>query len=143
MGENKEAQQAILLSLHSSGIGGHSGVQGTYQRVKALFSWPALKQSMEQFVKSCSIYQQAKSEHIKKLGLLSPLVPGFFERLGRRRVPAGCPGRRLGLAPSPPRVPRPYVAGCPGLRWSPSPRVPSPVWPGARPSAGRLPGCPK
>ena len=73
MGENKEAQQAILLSLHSSGIGGHSGVQGTYQRVKALFSWPALKQSMEQFVKSCSIYQQAKAEHIKKLGLLSPL----------------------------------------------------------------------
>ena len=73
MGENKEAQQAILLSLHSSGIGGHSGVQGTYQRVKALFSWPALKQCVEQFVKSCSICQQAKSEHIKKPSLLSPL----------------------------------------------------------------------
>lgn len=73
LGANKEAQQAILLSLHSSGIGGHSGVQATYQRVKALFSWPALKQFVEQFVKSCSICQQAKSEHIKKPGLLSPL----------------------------------------------------------------------
>ena len=38
LGNNKEAHNAILLSLHDSGVGGHSGFLGTYQRVKALFS---------------------------------------------------------------------------------------------------------
>lgn len=43
--ENNElAQQYILQALHSSGIGGHSGIHATYHRVKSLFAWPKLKQ---------------------------------------------------------------------------------------------------
>jgi hypothetical protein len=38
LGHNTLAQQHVLQTLHSSGIGGHSSVQGTYQRVKSLFA---------------------------------------------------------------------------------------------------------
>jgi hypothetical protein len=34
LGNNTNAHQAIMLSLHDSGIGGHSGFLGTYQRIK-------------------------------------------------------------------------------------------------------------
>ena len=73
LGHNTEAHQAILLALHSSGVGGHSGFQGTYQRIKALLAWPAMKQAIQAYVQSCTVCQQAKAEHIKKPGLLSPL----------------------------------------------------------------------
>lgn len=72
-GHNIEAHQAIMLSLHTSGIGGHSGFQATYQHIKGLFAWPAMKHDIQAYVQNCSVCKQAKSEHIKKLGLLSPL----------------------------------------------------------------------
>jgi hypothetical protein len=50
LGHNKLAQQHVLQALHSSGIGRHSGIQGTYQRVKSLFPWSKLKHSMIAYV---------------------------------------------------------------------------------------------
>ena len=73
VGNNCLAQAHILQALHSSGIGGHSGIQATYQRIKALFAWPKLKHSVTQYVQSCEICQQAKVEHTKLPGLLQPL----------------------------------------------------------------------
>jgi hypothetical protein len=40
----------ILMALHSSAIGGHSGYEVTYNRVKQLFAWFKLKQSVQDFV---------------------------------------------------------------------------------------------
>jgi transposase InsO family protein len=74
VGNKKLAQQHILTALHDSGIGGHSGVQATYQRIKQLFAWPKLKQTVQSYVQDCSICQQAKSEHVKIPGLLQPLA---------------------------------------------------------------------
>jgi transposase InsO family protein len=59
--------------LHASGLGGHSGVKATYQKVKALFAWPHLKQVVQDYVATCSVCAQAKSEHCKLPGLLQPL----------------------------------------------------------------------
>jgi hypothetical protein len=73
VGNNKTAQNHILIALHDSGLGGHSRVSATYARVKQLFAWPSLKQSVQDFVKQCQICQQAKTERIKTLGLLQPL----------------------------------------------------------------------
>lgn len=91
MGNNQLAQRHILQALHNSAIGGHSGVNATYQRVKALFAWPQMKTTVTEFVQACQIYQQAKPEHVKLPGLLQPLpVPtqawqsvslDFIERL--------------------------------------------------------------
>lgn len=73
VGNNSLAQSHILQSLHHSGIGGHSGIHATYHRVKNLFAWPKMKQSVTAFVQACAICQQAKSEHVKTPGLLQPL----------------------------------------------------------------------
>jgi len=73
VGNNTVAQQHILIALHDSRLRGHSGISATYNRVKQLFAWPGLKQSIEEFVKQCQIYQQAKTERIKSPGLLEPL----------------------------------------------------------------------
>lgn len=73
LGNNTLAQQHVLQALHNSGIGGHSGFHGTYHRVKSLFSWPKMKNTIRAFITQCSICQQAKSEHFKPPGLLQPL----------------------------------------------------------------------
>lgn len=47
----------ILMALHSSAIGGHSGYEVTHNRVKQLFAWFKLKQSVQDFVAQCTTCQ--------------------------------------------------------------------------------------
>lgn len=55
VGHNVLAQHHILQALHASGIGGHSGISATYNRIRSLFAWPYLKQPVQQYVKQCDI----------------------------------------------------------------------------------------
>ena len=73
MGHQPVLQSKILSSLHASAIGGHSGYEVTYKRVKHLFAWFKLKQSVQDFVAQCTICQQAKAERVAYPGLLAPL----------------------------------------------------------------------
>ena len=73
LGNHMEAKNAILLALHDSGIGGHSGFTATYNKIRELFTWPNLKQDVKHYVAHCSTCQQAKAEHVGKPGLLQPL----------------------------------------------------------------------
>lgn len=73
VGEVPALHQKILLALHSSPLGGHSGVPVTYKRIKQIFAWKGLKSSIHNFVKSCVICQQAKPDRAKLPGLLQPL----------------------------------------------------------------------
>lgn len=73
LGHHKEAQQAVLLALHSSGLGGHSGMTATYQKVNALFVWPLMRKDIQDYVAKCEVCAQAKSEHCRLPGLLQPL----------------------------------------------------------------------
>lgn len=73
IGSHPSLQSKILSSLHASAIGGHSGCEVTYKRVKNLFAWPKLKQSVKDFVAQCVVCQQAKTERIAYPGLLAPL----------------------------------------------------------------------
>jgi hypothetical protein len=50
IGNNDKMQQEILHALHSSPVGGHSGVHATYHRVKQTFSWPGLKKHVQTYV---------------------------------------------------------------------------------------------
>jgi hypothetical protein len=54
-------------------VGGHSGIEATYNRVKILFAWPHMKQTVHHFVSQCSVCQQAKSERVPYHGLLATL----------------------------------------------------------------------
>jgi hypothetical protein len=63
----------MIQVLHDSSIGGHSGILGTYQRVKKLFTWPGLRQTVMTHVGSCEICQMNKAERVPSPGLLEPI----------------------------------------------------------------------
>jgi len=71
---NQALQLQHIQDLHSSPLGGHSGVPATIKRIQELFAWPGLKKQVDQFVKSCATCQQAKPERVKYRGLLQPLA---------------------------------------------------------------------
>jgi hypothetical protein len=73
IGNNSALQTKLISDMHSSAIGGHSGVRATYQRVRKQYYWPGIKQQVEDWVKQCQLCQQAKHENILPAGLLQPL----------------------------------------------------------------------
>lgn len=73
VGNNPSLQQQLIQALHSSPLGGHSGIPATVKQIQALFAWPGLKKQVEHFVKSCPTCQQAKPKWVKYPGLLQPL----------------------------------------------------------------------
>lgn len=70
LGSNSLALQAV----QSSGVGGHSGFQATYYRIRHLFSWPGMKVAIAKYVQECQVCQQSKVEHVKPPGFLQPLT---------------------------------------------------------------------
>ena len=71
--KNSQLKQKILMELHTSPLGGHSGFLKTYHRVKKEFFWDGLKSDIQKFVVECLVCQQNKVETIKTPGLLQPL----------------------------------------------------------------------
>jgi hypothetical protein len=72
--KNSQLKQKVLLELHTSLVGGHSGFLKTYHRVKKEFFWDGLKTDVQRFVAECLVFQQNKVETIKTPGLLQPLA---------------------------------------------------------------------
>ncbi|XP_028552250.1 uncharacterized protein LOC114580023 [Dendrobium catenatum] len=64
----------LLREYHDSSIGGHSGVEKTYRRVKAEFFWKGLRRDVEDMVSKCDICQRNKYQACAPSGLLQPLV---------------------------------------------------------------------
>jgi hypothetical protein len=73
IGDNSALRTKLIAALHSSHIGGHSGINATYYKLKRLFHWKGLKQDVEAFVKQCTVCQQAKHELHHPADLLQPL----------------------------------------------------------------------
>jgi len=71
--QNSALQTKIIAAFHSSAIWGHSGTKATYQRLKTHFAWKGMKMAVEDFVKQCSVCQQAKHTNHSPPGLLQPL----------------------------------------------------------------------
>jgi hypothetical protein len=63
----------MITAFHSSAVGGHSGAQATYQRIKPMFAWAGLKSQVTEFVRQCNICQHAKHINTPPGGLLQPL----------------------------------------------------------------------
>jgi transposase InsO family protein len=59
--------------MPSTPLGGHSGAQGTYVRIKKHFVWRGMKGDVTNFVKQCDICQHAKHEQTHHACLLHPL----------------------------------------------------------------------
>lgn len=63
----------ILQEFHTSPIGGQAGITRTVARICSQFFWPKMKQVITEFVKLCSVCQQAKHSTSLPYGLVSPL----------------------------------------------------------------------
>lgn len=71
---NQEALiQQILREYHVSPVGGHAGVTRSVARISAQLYWPKLREHVKEFIKNCSICQQAKSSNTLPAGLLNHL----------------------------------------------------------------------
>lgn len=66
-------KQIILEEFHSSPIGGHSGVNRTYERLKESVFWFGMKKDTYEFIKQCLTCQQVKPPHALPFGNLQPL----------------------------------------------------------------------
>ncbi|KAL2230104.1 UNVERIFIED_CONTAM: Transposon Ty3-G Gag-Pol polyprotein [Sesamum indicum] len=73
VGSHGGIREKVLKTLHDSALGGHSGIHGTYQRIKSLFYWPTMKTDVQEWVKGCETCQRAKHENNPYPGLLQPL----------------------------------------------------------------------
>jgi hypothetical protein len=73
IGANMALQTQLIDALHNSHVGGHSGVQATYQHLRKLYYWEGMKSDVENYVRQCQVCQQAKPLHTKPAGLLQPL----------------------------------------------------------------------
>lgn len=73
IGTSTSLKQQLLDSFHKSALGGHSGERATYKRLQLIFYWPNMQVQVQQYVKSCSVYQKNKSENTPYPGLLQPL----------------------------------------------------------------------
>jgi hypothetical protein len=73
IGANSAVQTKLITAMHSSAVGGHSGAQATYQRLKRLFSWHGMKTHVTEFVRQCDIRQHAMHLNSQPAGLLTPL----------------------------------------------------------------------
>jgi hypothetical protein len=69
LGNHTEAHKPILLALHTSAIGGHSGIIATYHKVKQLFAWPGMKTDVSNYVRRCDVCLKAKPEYTKSPSL--------------------------------------------------------------------------
>jgi hypothetical protein len=73
VGHDLALQQKIISAMHSSAVGGHSGIPVTYRRLKQFFAWSNMKSSVQKFVHACITCQQAKPDRSRLPGLLQPL----------------------------------------------------------------------
>ncbi|MDP1546978.1 MAG: reverse transcriptase domain-containing protein [Anaerolineales bacterium] len=66
-------QRKILHLRHDSPIAGHPGRRKTIARIRELFCWPRLNETVTQYVDSCATCQLTKNRKAKKRGLLIPI----------------------------------------------------------------------
>ena len=72
---------SVLYMLHDHPIGGHFGMDGTYNKIKERFYWKGMKKDVEAYVKSCDQCQKRGNKGGK--GLLNPIkINQIFERVG-------------------------------------------------------------
>jgi Integrase zinc binding domain/Integrase core domain len=63
----------LLADYHASLLGGHSGVQRTFQRLAIHFMWKGMHKSVKDFVQACDVCQKCKTTNHYPYGLLQPI----------------------------------------------------------------------
>ena len=71
--KNSQLKKNIILELHTSPLGGHSGFLKAYNRIKKDFFGDGLKYDIQNFLVEYLVFQKNKVDTIKTPGLLQPL----------------------------------------------------------------------
>lgn len=74
IGSKGNMRQQLIKAMHSSALGGQSGVLATYKRLRSLFYWPSMQTDIQRVVQECDTCQRNKIENIAPPGLLQPLL---------------------------------------------------------------------
>ncbi|GJW47595.1 retrotransposon-related protein [Tanacetum coccineum] len=73
IGSNAQLRSELLKYYHNEPLGGHSGVEATYKRLKTMFYWKGMKKSVREHVRVCHTCQCHKPDLAPYPGLLQPL----------------------------------------------------------------------
>lgn len=73
IGAGGELRRKLLAQMHDSPMGGHSGQQGTYYRLKQPFFWKGMKRDVIDLVRQCDVCQMCKEENMATPRLLQPI----------------------------------------------------------------------
>ncbi|KAK6162053.1 hypothetical protein DH2020_001894 [Rehmannia glutinosa] len=64
----------VMKGTLFSSYGGHSGINGTYMRLKGVFYWPSMKKDVIQRIGACDVCKMNKADGSPYPGLLQPLL---------------------------------------------------------------------
>ena len=70
---NQEIREKLLAEAHDTQLSGHLGVNKTVAQLRRRFWWPAMAESVADYVRTCGLCQVNKPSSKRKLGLLQPL----------------------------------------------------------------------
>ena len=71
--DNQEIREKLLAEAHDTQLSGHLGVNITVVQLKRRFWWPAMAESVADYIRTCGLCQVNKPSSRRKLGLLQPL----------------------------------------------------------------------
>ncbi|KAK9113309.1 hypothetical protein Syun_020106 [Stephania yunnanensis] len=66
-------RRQLLKETHDARWAGHPGIERTYALLSRSFFWPKMEEDVDQYVRTCLVCQQDKTERRKAPGLLEPL----------------------------------------------------------------------
>ncbi|KAL0371812.1 UNVERIFIED_CONTAM: Retrovirus-related Pol polyprotein from transposon [Sesamum calycinum] len=67
-----DIRSSLLIEFHSTPIGGHSGVCGTFARLAVSFYWPKMISDVKKFIQKCMTCQHSKYSTQRPMGTLQP-----------------------------------------------------------------------
>ena len=78
IGTEGGVRKKIIIAIHDSQLGGHFGIQASYQMAQPWFHWPGMHKDIKETVLQCDTFRKCKDEHTAYPGLLQPLtVPQY------------------------------------------------------------------
>ena len=69
-------REKVLLQLHDSATSGHLGAKKTYNKVRARFYWPSMRQFIRRWVLTCEMCQKRKGPAQKPRGKMQEYLVG-------------------------------------------------------------------
>ncbi len=59
---NYSMRENLIKEKHSGGLGGHFGVDKTYELLNQFYFWTKMRAEVEKYVKKCKVHQGAKTK---------------------------------------------------------------------------------